>query len=204
MDATALVSAIVTGLGLSGAAGLNAYIPMLVVGLLGRFDVITLSAPYDVLSSTPALVVLAVLLVVEVLADKVPAVDTANDVIGTVVRPVAGALLFAGSLGVATDLPPWLGLVAGLVTAGGVHATKAVARPAINVSTGGVGAPVVSTAEDGVSLVASVLAVLAPVLLVVFVVALAWWLRVRWSRWRAARAAARAAGDPSAPAAATE
>lgn len=192
-----MLSAIVTGLGLSGAAGLNAYIPMLVVGLLARFDVITLSAPYDALSSTPALVVLAVLLVIEVLADKVPAVDTANDVIGTVVRPAAGALLFAGSLGVATDIPPWLGLVAGLITAGGVHATKAVARPAINVSTAGVGAPVVSTAEDSVSLVASLLAVLAPVLLIVFVVGLVWWVRVRISRWRAGRQAA--AERPSRP-----
>jgi hypothetical protein len=191
VDPTALVTAIITGLGLSGSAGLNAYIPLLVVGLLGRFEVITLSAPYDVLQSTPALVAVTVLLVIEVLADKIPAVDTVNDVIGTVVRPLAGALLFAGSLGIGTDLPPWLGFVAGLVTAGGVHATKALARPAVNVTTGGAGAPVVSTAEDVVATVASLLAVLAPLLLVVFVAVLGWWL-VRLVRRRAARRAATA------------
>jgi Domain of unknown function (DUF4126) len=195
MDASVVVSAVLTGLGLAGAAGLNAYIPLLVVGVLARLDVVSLDAPYDVLASTPVLVAVGVLLLVEVLADKVPAVDSLNDVIGTVVRPLAGALLFAGSLGVLTDLPPWVGAVAGLLTAGGVHATKATARPALNVASGGAAAPVVSTVEDVVSAVASVLAVLAPVALVVFVLAVAWWVHRRLARVRARRAG-RPAADP--------
>jgi len=106
-----------------------------------------------------------------------------------VVRPLAGAVLMAGSLGIATDLPPWVGVVAGLVVAGGVHATKAVARPAVNVSTAGVGGPVVSLVEDGVAFVTSVLAVLAPLLMVVFVVVVVVVAYRRVSRWRASRAA---------------
>jgi hypothetical protein len=179
-----VVTAIITGLGLAGAAGLNAYIPLFVVGLLGRLEVISLPEPYDVLTATPVLVVLGVLLVVEFTADKVPVVDSINDVIQTVVRPAAGAFAFAASLGVVSDLPPWVGAVVGLVTAGSVHATKATARPAINVATGGAGGPVVSLVEDAVSLIASLLAVLAPILLIVFVVALAVALRRLWSRVR--------------------
>ena len=113
---------------------------------------------------------LAVLLAVEVLADKVAGVDSINDVIQTVVRPAAGAVLFAGSIGLLTDLPPWVGVVAGLLVAGGVHATKAAVRPAVTVSTGGLGNPVVSAIEDAVSLVVSVLAILAPVLMAVLLV----------------------------------
>jgi Domain of unknown function (DUF4126) len=190
VDAT---TAVLTGLGLATAAGLNAYVPLLVVGLLGRLGFLDLTAPYDSLSSTPALIVLGILLAIEVLADKVAGVDSVNDVIQTVVRPAAGALLAAGAIGIGTDLPPWVGVVAGILAAGSVHAGKAVARPVVNVSTGGVGAPVVSVLEDTTSLVASLLAILAPLLLVVLVVVLAfvlrsWWRR-RWAERRAAREA---------------
>jgi hypothetical protein len=190
------VTAVITGLGLAGSAGLNAYVPLLVVGLLGRTGVLHLAAPYDGLTSTPVLIVLGALFAVEFLADKVPGVDSANDVVQTVVRPLAGAVLFAGSFGVLTDLPPWVGFVAGIVTAGGVHATKATARPAITVATGGVGGPVVSLVEDVTALVASVLAVLAPLLLVV-VVAVATWVGLRWWRSRRRRRAERS-GVPTA------
>lgn len=187
------MTAVITGLGLAGAAGLNAYVPLLVVGLLGRTGVLHLSAPYDSLSDTPVLIVLGVLFAIEFLADKVPGVDSVNDVVQTVVRPAAGAVLMAGSLGIGTDLPPWVGVVAGIITAGGIHATKAAARPVVNVSTAGVGGPVVSLVEDAVSLAASLLAVLAPLLLVVFVAGLVWWLRRAWIKRREARAL-RAAG----------
>jgi hypothetical protein len=179
-----LTTAIITALGLAGAAGLNAYVPLLVVGVLGRTGVLDLPAPYDALASWPVIAVLGVLLAIEVLADKVPGVDSVNDVVQTVVRPAAGALLAAGALGIGTDLPPWVGVVAGILAAGGVHATKATVRPAVNVATGGVGGPAVSVVEDVTSLVASVLAVLAPLLLVVVLVVagvagVSWWRRRR-------------------------
>jgi hypothetical protein len=161
--------AILTGLGLAGAAGLNAYVPLVLVGILGRLDVLDLPAPYDLLESTPVLGVLGVLLAVEVLADKVPAVDSLNDLIQTVVRPAAGAVLFAGSLGAGSELPPEIGLIAGLLAAGGVHATKASARPVVNVTTAGAGAPVVSVIEDVVSAGTTLIALFVPVLVLVLV-----------------------------------
>ena len=198
------VTALLSGLGLSGSAGLNAYVPLLVVGVLGRLDLVHLPAPYDSLQSTPALVVLAILFAIEFLADKVPGVDSVNDVVQTVVRPLAGAVLMAGSLGISTHLPTWVGVVAGLIVAGGVHATKAAARPAINVSTAGIGGPVVSVVEDVVAFITSVLAVLAPVLMAVFVVVLVVVVVRRVSAWRASRAtAASAAADGGSGAAPT-
>jgi hypothetical protein len=183
---------LVTGIGLAVAAGLNAYIPLLIAGLLIRFDVVSFGEPYDLLGSTPALVILGVLLAVEVLADKIPAVDSVNDVVQTVIRPASGAVLFAGAAtGVDPEWSQALALIVGLVTAASVHATKATVRPVVNVATAGAGGPVVSTVEDGFSLGLSLAALLAPLLALVLMVALAVWL-VLFLRRRAERRAARA------------
>jgi hypothetical protein len=143
-------------------------------------------SPYDNLANPWVLATLCVLLIVEVFADKIPAVDSVNDVIQTVIRPAAGALLMAASTGV-TDIPPWLGLVAGLLTAGAVHGTKAAIRPVINAGTAGVGAPVVSTGEDVISTVLALVAILAPILVLVILAGFGW-LVIRWLRRRRAKA----------------
>ena len=171
MDAATVL---VTGLGLSAAAGLNAYIPLLIAGLLVRFDVVSFGGSFDALGSTPALVIVTALLLIEIFADKIPAVDSVNDAIQTFIRPASGALLAAAA---ASDVgEQWasaLALVLGLVTAAGVHATKATVRPVVNVSTAGVGAPVVSTVEDGVSVGLSLAALLAPLLALIALIAMA-------------------------------
>lgn len=162
------ISGLSAAFGLAGSAGLNAYIPLLMVALAARFPLadplIKLQSPYDLLSSWWAIGLLAVLLVIEILADKIPAVDSANDAIQTFVRPAAGALLFAGSANVITDIHPILALGAGLLVAGGVHATKAAARPVVTVTTGGIGNPVVSVVEDIMAFIVSLLSILLPIL----------------------------------------
>jgi hypothetical protein len=165
-----MTTAVLTGIGLAGAAGLNAYIPLMVVGVLIHTGHLTVGAPFNALGQTPILIVLAVLLAVEFFADKVPGVDSVNDVIATVIRPAAGAFLAAGSLGTLTNLPPWVGVAAGIITAGTVHGVKATSRPVINVGTAGIGGPTVSVVEDVVALVASLLAIVAPLLLAIVVV----------------------------------
>lgn len=176
-----------TAFGLSTAAGLNAYIPLLVVALLARLTpLITLSAPYDALASWWVIGALAVLTVVEALVDKVPAIDTANDVIQTFIRPTAGAILFAATTKT-MGLHPVLAAVCGVILAGGVHAVKAGGRPVVAATTAGIGNPIVSTIEDVISLVTSVLAIVAPYLIVALLVItgtlLAWWY---WRRRRPA------------------
>ncbi len=178
-----LTAALLTGLGLAAAAGLNAYIPLLIVAVLGYAGVVTLSGPFTGLDDPWVIGVLAVLLAVEVLADKIPAVDSVNDVIGTVVRPAAGAVLFAASTGAVGDFPPVVSLTLGLITAGTVHGAKAAFRPVANLGTGGAAAPVVSVTEDVVSFGLSLVAIFIPVLVIGFVIGFAW-LVVRWLRRR--------------------
>jgi hypothetical protein len=175
---------IFTAFGLSSSAGLNAYLPLLVVALMARFtDLVTLNSPWDALESWWTIGVLAVLLLIEMLVDKVPAVDSVNDVIQTFVRPVAGAVLFASNAGVIGEAHPVLAMVCGLLVAGGVHAVKATARPVITGTTGGLLNPVVSFVEDVVALVVSVLSILVPILgLLAVVLATAWFIRHRRRR----------------------
>jgi len=159
-------------------------VPLLVVALLARFtDLITLNPPWDALESWWVIGVLVVLLLIEILVDKVPAVDTINDTIQTFIRPVAGALLFAASAGTISDAHPVLALICGLLVAGGVHAAKATARPIITGTTGGLANPVVSTLEDVVSLVLAIVSILLP-LLALFLLLLIIFLFIRWRRRR--------------------
>ncbi len=153
------------GVGLAASAGLRAFLPLLVVGLAGRLEVVPLSARFEWMASTAALTVFALAVIAEVLGDKLPAVDHLLDVAGTFARPVAGAIAAASSL---TALDPLTGLVIGVIlggsVAGGVHAAKAGARLVSSGSTAGIGNPVLSVAEDVVSLGGSVLSIFIPVL----------------------------------------
>lgn len=165
---------ILSAFGLAVPAGLNAYIPMLAVALAQRFGWLELNAPFGAMGEWWAIGLIAVLLAIEVLADKIPAVDHVNDVVQTVVRPAAGGIAFVAASGAAGRSHPVLMLVVGIVLAGGVHAVKALSRPAVNATTAGVGTWVASTAEDGMALVSSVLAVVAPIAAAAFVAACVW------------------------------
>jgi hypothetical protein len=178
-----------TGTGLAASAGLNAYIPLLALGLLGRYtDLINLPAIWQWLENPWVMGILAVLLAVEFVADKVPAVDHVNDVLQTVVRPTSGGLAFgAASMSeTVTVTDPstffssnqWVPVVVGILIALGVHGAKATMRAGVNTVTLGLGAPVVSTVEDVVSVSMSLAAITLPLLVVLFlvvIVALFWW-----------------------------
>jgi hypothetical protein len=173
-------SNITTAFGLSASAGLNAYLPLLIVALMARFtNLIQLNEPWDVLTSWWIIGTLAALLLIEMTIDKIPAVDTLNDVIQTVGRPAAGAVLFAASSGVVGDLHPVLALIAGLILAGGVHIAKTAVRPAVTATTAGTGNWLVSLVEDVLALIAAILAILVPILIVLavifFLLAVIWW-----------------------------
>jgi Domain of unknown function (DUF4126) len=183
-----LFTGIFTAFGLSASAGLNAYIPLLIVGLLARYtNLINLNSPWDTLSNAWIILFLCFLVIIEMLADKVPAVNHINDLIQTVIRPAAGAIAFAASANVVTDVSPVLALGCGLLVAGSVHAVKAgLVRPAVTATTGGAGNVPVSIAEDVTSTVLSIVAVVLPILIGTLLVVLAsfiiYWLYKRASR----------------------
>ncbi len=125
--------------GLSASAGLNAYIPLLVVGVVAHYtDLIKLTPPWDALANPWILIMLGLLLIIEMLADKIPAVNHINDGIQTFVRPVAGAIAFAASTNVIQGINPLVAMACGLLVAGSIHLVKSAAvRPLVTVTTGG-------------------------------------------------------------------
>ncbi|MGU3497359.1 DUF4126 domain-containing protein [Mycobacterium sp. C31M] len=176
---------LLTGFGLATAAGLNAYIPLLALGVLSRYtDLVSLPAGWAWLENGWVMGIVAILLVIEIIADKVPALDSVNDMVQTFVRPTAGGIVFGSGTAAqtATVTDPgafaqsgqWVPVVIGIVIALVVSLTKSTVRPAANVATAGVAAPVLSTVEDVTSIGLVFVAILLPVFVLVAVVVLAW------------------------------
>jgi hypothetical protein len=185
------ITSIFQAFGLSASAGLNAYLPLLIVSIAGKIGFLELSKPFDVMTSWWVIGVLVVLVLIETFVDKIPAVDTVNDIINTLVRPAAGAILFAATANVVNGISPVVSIILGLLVAGGVHAAKATARPVVTATTAGIGNPVVSTIEDILSAFTALLAVLLPSLIMLFavlgIVTFLWWRMRRISKQEAAR-----------------
>ena len=189
-----------TGFGLASAAGLNAYIPLLSMGLLDRYtSLVNLPDGWAWLSNGWVIAIVAVLLLIEIVADKVPALDSVNDAVQTFVRPTSGGIVFGSGTAAQTAAVAdpaefartgqWVPVAIGVVTALVVHLTKTAVRPAANVATAGVAAPVLSTIEDVTSVGLTFIAILIPALVAVVLIALigaaVWLLRQRRKRLRA-------------------
>ncbi|GAA1748325.1 DUF4126 domain-containing protein [Streptomonospora arabica] len=205
---------ILTGTGLASAAGLNAYVPLLTVGIIARYtELLPLGPGWQWLENPAVLVILGVLLALEVAADKIPAVDSLNDAVQTVVRPTSGGITFGAgaSSTTATEIASWAGgdgsgggaawwqIAAGVLIALAFHLLKASARPVLNAVTFGAGGPVVSVVEDAASVLTSVAAVLAPVLAAVAAVLLAAVGVWAWRRRRRRRREPRSSAAPRIP-----
>ena len=176
---------LMTGFGLASAAGLNAYIPLLSMGLLDRYtSLVNLPQGWAWLANGWVMAIIAVLLMIEIVADKVPALDSVNDAVQTFVRPASGGIVFGSGTAAQTAAVAdpaefarsgqWVPVAIGVVTALVVHLTKTAVRPAANVATAGVAAPVLSTIEDATSVGLTFIAILIPALVAVVLIALAW------------------------------
>jgi Domain of unknown function (DUF4126) len=163
------VGGLLTAFGLSSASGLNAYLPLLVAGVLDKTGAVDLGTGYSALSSWPILGLLAVLLVADFVGDKVPAVDHVFHLVGMVIHPIAGALVFASTTGAVQHLHPALALALGAITGGSLHVARATVRPVSTVATAGVATPFLSAAEDASSAALTALAFVLPLLAVVAV-----------------------------------
>lgn len=165
--------ALATSLGLSTAAGLNAYLPLLTVGIFARLGWIQLAEPFGLITHPLVLLIIAALAVLDFIGDKLPAVDSALHAAGLIISPIAGAILALAAQGDVASVNPLLVGAAGLIAAGGVHAARAAARPVVTAATAGTGNPVISLAEDGAAVMLSMLAILVPALAIVLIVVLA-------------------------------
>jgi hypothetical protein len=163
------------GLGLAAATGLRTFLPLLMLAGCVRLGLFGISVNPQVawLGSTPMLVGLAVATVAELAADKIPIVDHGLSAVGTVTRPLAGALA-AGAVFAHADpaVAAIAGLIIGVPTALAFHGVQSGARVASTATTAGLGNPVLSVVEDVGSALLAAVAIVAPVIAVVAVVTL--------------------------------
>ncbi len=180
---TEFLPALALAIALAASAGLRAWLPLLLAGGLARLGILDLGPSFQFLASNKALVLFGVATAVELIGDKIPVVDHALDVIGTPLRPAAGALLAASVLGTVTDplTSVVLGVTVGAPSAFVPHVAKSALRSASTTVTGGLANPLLSILEDVISIVTFVLAVLLP-LLVVVLLGLTLYLAARWLR----------------------
>jgi hypothetical protein len=179
------ITGYLTALGLSTAAGLNAYIPLLTVGLLDRYTgLIDLPAPWDALGDPLVLIGVGIVGLIDFVGDKVPVVDHVLHGIGMVVAPVVGAILALATAN-AFDIEPGLAAGLGIAAAMATQAGRTAARPVSTAATGGGGNPLVSFGEDGVSGLLSVTSVIWPVVAAVLSLLLLVGIFLLWRRLRA-------------------
>jgi hypothetical protein len=180
-----LLAAIAAGIVLAACSGLRAFLPLLGVGLAGRFGHWPLAPSMQWLGSDPALLALGVATLVEVVADKIPLVDHALDVVHTILGPVAAVLV---SISAWSQLSPQhavlLSILTGVPLAAGVHALSAGLRLTSTGMTGGLANPILSIGEDTITGITVILAFVAPIIaLIVLALCVAWMIR-RWQRRR--------------------
>ena len=185
MEPTTIVTGLCMGLALAATCGLRAFLPLFVVSLLSHLGHIEVSEGFEWMSSTLAVMALGAAVLLELMADKVPVVDHALDTVAVFVKPVA-AMVAAAS--VMTEIDPLLSTVVGLILGGsmaqGVHLVKAKLRLLSSALTATVANPFLSIIEDVLALVATIMAFLLPVLLVLAALALSVWGFRTWLRRR--------------------
>lgn len=172
MDLSSAIGSVFAAVGLSGAAGLNAYLPLLLSAVLDRLDVVDLGEPFGALSSDVGLGILAALFLADFVGDKVPGVDHVLHLVGTVIHPVSGAILFVGQTGIETEIPAAVAAVLGALTAETLHGGRAALRPASTATTAGIGNPLLSFGEDVASLALTIVAFALPLVALVVVLLL--------------------------------
>lgn len=179
--------ALVAALGLSSTAGLRAVACLFAIGLVSDVyflpsgigfnaigatppnstSLLELTSTFKVLGDWRMLILMGVLTVAEVVIDKFPILDHANDIIHTVIRPVVGGVITAGTANSLSDTNVWVAAAVGAALAFGIHATKSTTRAASTATTAGVGNPILSIGEDIMAFIAILLVVIGKALAII-------------------------------------
>ena len=174
------LAAIAVALGAGWASGLNAYAAILVLGAAERLGLVNLPHDLQVLATPWVLGVAVLLFALNFFADKIPYIDSINDMLQTFVRIPAGFLLAYGAAG---GLSPEVAAVAGLLggtLAAGTHIAKTGSRALINTSPEPFSNIAASLTEDAAVIGGLALAIAHPItflcLLAAFVALLVWLL----------------------------
>jgi Domain of unknown function (DUF4126) len=164
---------IALGIGLAAATGLRVFLPLLVLSIAAKFGGVTLGQNFSWLASDAATLTLTVATLVEIAAYYVPGLDHVLDVLAAPLALIAGTIAMAAVL---TDMPPYIkwavAIIAGAGAAGLTQGASTAVRAKSGLFTGGIGNPLVATAELGGATTLSLLAIFWPMAALIAVVLL--------------------------------
>lgn len=179
-----LLAGLGLGAGLSSVSGLRAFLPVALVGLVSRYEVLGVfdleNTRFGVLENPWLIGFLLFLALAEIVGDKIPVLDSALDLVAWPVRVSAGVVVFGAALAQESSGVLAAGMIAGGAIAGTSNAVKSLIRPSATVTTGGTLNPFISFFEDLTVIVGSVVVLLLPIiglLIVVFLIFLVYRLR---------------------------
>ena len=172
------ISTVATAMGTAWLSGINLYATVFTLGILQRFQWVKLPGELSALSNRWIIGVAGAMYLVEFVADKIPAVDTAWDAVHTFIRIPAGAIMAATAF---ADFDPTVKMAAMLVggsLALGSHGAKAATRLAANTSPEPFSNIGLSLVEDVFTVGSTIMMAFYPVLIliviVVFVIVALW------------------------------
>ena len=167
------ILALILGVGLSAACGFRIFVPPLIVSIAALSGHLELSPGFAWVATYPALIALATASVLEILCYYIPVVDNFMDSVATPAAVVAGAVTAASMVTDASPMLAWaVAVIAGGTAAGTVQATTVALRGASTLVTGGLANPLLSSAELGGAVMASISAIIAPVVTLVLILLL--------------------------------
>jgi len=165
------LTSVCLGIGLSAACGFRVFVPLLFMSIASLSGHLTLAQGFDWIGTYPALMAFAVATGLEIAGYYIPWVDHLLDTLATPAAIVAGTVATAAIVTDTSPLLKWtLAVIAGGGAAGLVQGTTVLARGASTATTGGLGNPLFATIELGGAVILSVMALLAPVVLVALIV----------------------------------
>lgn len=180
-----MIAVLLSGTGLAASSGLNAYLPLLILALTDQFsDIVDLDGRWSAISSPWFIIGLLVILPIELIGDKIPRFDHINDLVHTVIRPMAGGICMAAVASQDDGYNTAVGFVLGVAIAFAVHQLKMRTRPAVTKATAGIGNPLMSMVEDAAVVVTSLSAALLPIAIILVLPLSSWFV---WASARSLR-----------------
>ena len=166
---------VVLGVALAAATGFRVFLPMLIVSGAAYSGHLPLDSSFAWLGTLPALIMLCVAALAEILAYYIPIIDNLLDSLTTPSAFVAGTIVSAA---VMVDVQPMVKWTAAVIAGGGIagltQAATGVLRAHSTVLTGGLGNSVIATGEFGSALLISFLALAAPAVAIALVILFLW------------------------------
>jgi uncharacterized membrane protein len=173
MITTQMLLSIFLGIGLASATGFRVFLPLFALRLASYFQVFEINQNWQWIGGIPALITLGIAMLAEIGAYYIPFVDNLLDTIATPLAAIAGTIVMVSTM---VDVNPTLSWVMAIIAGGGtataMQGMTSITRLASSVKTGGLGNPVVSTAETGTAITLSSVAIFLPIIGILLVVLL--------------------------------